>query len=106
MSEIEINSVVKSLTFIKKDKSGNIEIERVTSDTCHGRGSKGMKPLERMVRRVVKSEIAAASVYIERHNRSNRSEKDGWIKDFGKNIGKAMKSARDADKEHKLTVVR
>lgn len=106
MKSIEVDSIVKSVTFVKKDKTGNVEIERLTVDRDEGRHTKGLKPIERMVRKMVKGELAAATVYLERHKRSNQLRKDGWIRDFGKNLGKAAKSARDCSKEPKLTIVR
>lgn len=106
MKSFEINSVVKSVAFVKRDRAGNIEIERMTVDRDEGRQTKGLKPLERMVRKMVKGELAAATVYLERHKRSNQLHKDGWIRDFGKNLGRAVKSARDCSKEPKLTIVR
>ena len=56
--------------------------------------SKALRPVERMVRRVVRREFGIAQVYLARHQRSNRLKKDGWLKDLGKNIKRAFKDSR------------
>ncbi|MGL6095669.1 MAG: hypothetical protein ACRC7O_07735, partial [Fimbriiglobus sp.] len=37
---------------------------------------------------------ATAQAYLDRHNRSNQRKKDGWIKDMGDNVFKAIKTGR------------
>ncbi|NES23203.1 MAG: hypothetical protein F6K41_30865 [Symploca sp. SIO3E6] len=52
--------------------------------------SRVLKPFEKAVRDLAKRQAEATSEYIERHERSNRKKKDGWIKDFPKNYSKSM----------------
>lgn len=106
MKPIEINSIVKSVTFLKAKPDGSYETEHLTETGPRKKQAKALKPLERMVRKLVKSELAAAQVYLERHDRSNQLKTNGWLKDIGKNLGKAVKSARDSAKQPKLTVVK
>lgn len=106
MKPIEINSVVKSVTFLKANTDGTYQSERLTETGTRKKQAKALKPLERIVRKLVKSELAAATTYLERHNRSNQLKPNGWLKDLGKNLGKAVKSAKDTTKQPKLTIVR
>ncbi len=52
--------------------------------------SAALKPFEKYVRTMAERSNKATSEYLERHERSNRKKKDGWIKDFPKNYSKAM----------------
>ncbi|MEB3230528.1 MAG: hypothetical protein VKJ64_05925, partial [Leptolyngbyaceae bacterium] len=45
---------------------------------------------EKFVRKVAERQSDAASVYVERHKRSNRKKKNGWLKDFVKNYSKTL----------------
>ncbi|NEO92878.1 MAG: hypothetical protein F6K56_22655 [Moorea sp. SIO3G5] len=49
-----------------------------------------LKPLEKAMFKQAKRLDEATSVYKERHEKSNRKKKNGWIKDFGKNYSKSM----------------
>ncbi|SMF97323.1 hypothetical protein SAMN02949497_0539 [Methylomagnum ishizawai] len=106
MKPIEINSVVKSVTFLTAQPDGTYQTERLTETGPRKKQAKALRPLERVVRKLVKSELAAAKVYLERHDRSNQRKSNGWLKDLGKNLGKAVKSAKDSAKQPKLTIVR
>ncbi|NES66772.1 MAG: hypothetical protein F6K24_16680 [Okeania sp. SIO2D1] len=52
--------------------------------------SRALKPYEKMVFSMAKKYDKASKEYRDRHERSNRKKKNGWIKDFPKNYSKAM----------------
>ncbi|NEP58852.1 MAG: hypothetical protein F6K31_17835 [Symploca sp. SIO2G7] len=52
--------------------------------------SSALKPWEKVVFKLAKRYDEASTVYRRRHQKSNRKKKNGWIKDFSKNYGKAM----------------
>ena len=49
-----------------------------------------LKPLEKSIREMAKRQSKATKEYYDRHERSNRKKKNGWIRDFSKNKSKAM----------------
>lgn len=51
-----------------------------------------LRPLERVTRTLVQAQVAAATTYLEAHDRSARKEKDGWIIDLGRNSGRAWRA--------------
>ncbi|BBL71302.1 hypothetical protein [Methylogaea oryzae] len=106
MEPIQIDGIVKSITFLKAGADGRYECERLTESGSRKKQSKVLKPMERLVRKLVKSELAAAQTYLERHEQSNRRKSNGWLKNMGKNLKQAAKSARKSAKPPKLTVVR
>ena len=52
--------------------------------------SKLLSPWEKSVRRVAKSQVKASKTYLDRHERSNRKKKNGWIRDWNKNVSKSL----------------
>ncbi len=106
MEPIKIDSVVQSITFLKPKGDGRYDIERLTETGRRKKQSKALRPLERFVRKLVRSELAAGEAYIERHRLSNRRKTNGWVKDMGKNLKKAARAAKKSAKRPQLTVVR
>ncbi|NEP58851.1 MAG: hypothetical protein F6K31_17830 [Symploca sp. SIO2G7] len=49
-----------------------------------------LKPYEKTIFKVAKSYDKATKEYKDRHEKSNRKKKNGWIKDLPKNYSKAM----------------
>lgn len=52
------------------------------------------KPLEKKMFKLAGNFDKATAKYKERHSRSNKKKKDGWIRDFSKNIAKAASKLR------------
>ena len=52
------------------------------------------KLLEKLTRRSMRSSRSYFDTYLDRHNRSNRKKKDGWLKDMAENVAKAGKKGR------------
>ncbi|MFM7546310.1 MAG: hypothetical protein ACKO3I_07365 [Synechococcales cyanobacterium] len=52
--------------------------------------SKFLSPLEKIVRRAAKNQVKASDSYLERHEKSNRKKRNGWIRDYNKNASKAL----------------
>jgi hypothetical protein len=57
------------------------------------KSTKAMKPAERMVRRVIETQSELADQMLDRHNKSSRKRKDGWIQDGPKNASRAFQKA-------------
>ncbi|MEM9220070.1 MAG: hypothetical protein AAGD25_37805 [Cyanobacteria bacterium P01_F01_bin.150] len=52
--------------------------------------STALKPFEKAMFKQAKKMDEATKIYKERHSKSNKKKKNGWIKDFGKNYAKSM----------------
>jgi hypothetical protein len=58
-----------------------------------------VKPFERVQRQMVEAIQEGAQEYLERHDKSSRKKKNGWVRDMPKNVSKAArKSAERARK--------
>ena len=58
------------------------------------RGSRLLRPLERLVRHKAEARKVAVDDYLERHIRSNERKRNGWLRDLGSNLYKSMRTAR------------
>lgn len=52
--------------------------------------AKGLKPVEKAVFKLSDRYDRATTEYRDRHSKSNKKKKNGWIKDLPKNYSKAM----------------
>ena len=67
------------------------------------RQSKGLTRVwERMARRGAKANQASFQAYLDRHRRSNRKRRDGWVSDYGYNI---IRASRKGGKKFKLSKI-
>jgi len=57
--------------------------------------SKRLKRAERVVRRIATAHANIAVLYLDRHDRSNRRKRDGWLRDFRRNIRRAHEDAEN-----------
>jgi hypothetical protein len=53
--------------------------------------SKATKAAEARTRRWVKASMTAMQTYLDAHQKSNRKKKDGWLRDYSWNAGKAAR---------------
>ena len=56
-------------------------------------GSKALRPIERMLRRALEAQQTMVTTYLASHNESKAEAKDGWLKDMGNNVYKAVRKA-------------
>jgi hypothetical protein len=93
MKEVRLNSAVKRITVLKKDDATG----KFTAVAVYQQGRKrkkrtrGLRFIEKMVRRLSKARATAAGTYNARHERSNRKKRDGWLKDLIPNMVKAQR---------------
>jgi hypothetical protein len=63
--------------------------------------SKGLsRMLERLARRTFEANELGSRNYLQRHRRSNRKRRDGWLRDLSSNL---MRSQRKGNKELKFS---
>lgn len=59
------------------------------------RGSKALRPLEKALRRNVRGQKVFANAYLERHEKSSKKKRNGWMRDIHYNVMRAgLKSAK------------
>ncbi|WP_437670511.1 hypothetical protein [Sorangium sp. So ce131] len=62
--------------------------------------SRGSRGFERLARRLARANIRSSDAYLDRHRRSNRKKRNGWLRDLSYNI---MRSNRKGQKSLKLS---
>jgi hypothetical protein len=94
MQALRLGKNVRRVTVIERDTTGG------TTATVLFQGKKSkrkqtqaFRPLEQIVRRIADAQAEAGSVYVARHNRSNRKNRDGWIRDLNLNLTRSSRKA-------------
>jgi hypothetical protein len=92
---MEFNKAVQRVSIVRL---GGAEVP--SSTVIYRKSKKKQKKIsgplafpERLVRRTVGAGHAVAGSYLDRHSRSNRKRRNGWVHDFGLNMTKALGAA-------------
>lgn len=97
MSRIfKLPKTVKRITVLKTSAEGFSAPVKVYSNKKKKgkKQSRGLRALERLTRRNAKAQQTYADVYADRHKRSNRKKRDGWLRDLGYNLLKANQKSQ------------
>jgi hypothetical protein len=86
---------IKRVTVIRRDGRGQI----IARDAYEGKRkkkkqSKGLRPIERELRKILEFRSDVISNYLDRHNRSNEKRRDGWLSDLPSNMVRAVRKAK------------
>jgi hypothetical protein len=98
---------IKRITILKSDSAAGAESigDRVVVKRKRKRKkqSKGIvRILERATRRAAKANEITNDNYLDRHRRSNRKRRDGWLRDLGYNWSRANRKGSKKFKFSKL----
>lgn len=95
----DIDRAVRRITIVNSTPSGG-----TTTTQLHvgrrrrrrsSRVSRRLRPQERLTRRVMRAISDGARTYLTNHERSNRRRRNGWVRDFNRNIARAEERALD-----------
>jgi hypothetical protein len=90
-----LNKSVKRVVKLERDQDGTMVPTLIyKSDSGRRKVSSAMRPLEKGVRKVVRAQSKLVDTYLERHDRSNRKKKDGWLKDVVSNVSRSAKKSQ------------
>jgi hypothetical protein len=90
MMDLRLSRGVEEVIIVKRD-----EHNRRTTRTIFRKSKKqkkGTGPMETLstaIHKVVTGQKVAAETYLQKHDESNRTKKDGWIRDLGYNVYRA-----------------
>ncbi len=79
---------------VHPDRQGVLRVEQ-EGRGCRKEQSRALRPLEKRTRKSAIRGIRLISAYLDLHERSNRKKKNGWARDYFRNIGKALRRSRD-----------
>jgi hypothetical protein len=90
-----VRATVRRITIFDSDSAGSLRPVVIYNRRRNKKKqTKGLKPIERIVRAVADANDAIAGTYVKRHKRSNRKRKDGWLRDVLVNVSKAGDKGR------------
>jgi hypothetical protein len=64
---------------------------KLSSGRKRKKSSRGLGPMEKMVRRFSRANAEGSAQYLDRHERSSRKRRDGWLRDLPINVFKARR---------------
>ncbi len=86
---------IKSVTVLQSEEDFGGEPETLYGKSAGKRKkkkkkqAKALRPAEKMIFSMAKKYDKASKEYRDRHEKSNRKKKNGWIKDLAKNYNKS-----------------
>jgi hypothetical protein len=90
MQIARINKSVLKVVRLEKDANGNaVRTVLYKKKGNRKKMTAGLRPLERVVRRVAKAQSSFVDTYVEKHERSNSKKRDGWLVDLVPNVARA-----------------
>jgi hypothetical protein len=92
MDALRIGNKVLRVTVLERDAAtGNVVPVVLFRGKKKRKSTRAMKPVERIVRRIVDSQGTLATSYVTRHDKSNRKKRDGWVRDLNLNLARASR---------------
>jgi hypothetical protein len=82
---------VRSVMMVQRAADGSITRTQLSEKKGKRRVSKRWRPFEKALRRLNNAHQTAASVYRDRHERSNVKKKNGALRDLVKNVIRAQR---------------
>jgi hypothetical protein len=89
--DLKLPKGIKRITVVKAVPGGSIEAVVVyrPEEKKQKKQSRELRLLERWARRSAGASRLFGETYAERHRRSNRKKRDGWLRDLAFNLFKA-----------------
>lgn len=93
--DLRLPSSVRKVTVLQQGPDGQVTPVVVYRSTQKNKKKQTrlLKPFEKAVRQFAKAERTWAQSYLDRHDESNRSRRDGWVRDVTFNVSKAAAKA-------------
>jgi hypothetical protein len=104
MADLRMVESVRSVVKLQADPSGNLEPVEIyrREDAKKRKGTRLLRPMDRVMRRIVRAQQTVAATYLQRHENSNNKKRDGWLRDLGNNVYRASMKGQKALKLNRL----
>lgn len=84
-----MGNAVRRVIRLETDATGVVAKTIFKSERKKKKGTLLIRPAEKVVRRMAKSSHCGLTRYLDRHTKSNKKNKDGWMWDIVPNVGKS-----------------
>jgi hypothetical protein len=90
MENPRLSGSINRITVMRKDPTGfTVPVVVYKRGKKSKKGSRTFKSAEKATRRMAKAQRKTAADYLQRHAKSNRKKKDGWVRDWFVNTVRA-----------------
>lgn len=88
--DLRLSKGVRSIVILSPENRKPLSIFKAKKNSKLKR-SRGLRALEKTMRRLSKADRARAETYWQRHMKSTRKKRDGWLRDLGYNLYRASR---------------
>jgi hypothetical protein len=89
-----LSKQIERITVFERDAAGSLRpVVVFRRRRSKKKQAKALKPVERLVRTMSNGNDSFASSYARRHRKSNRKNRNGWLRDLPLNLSKAASKA-------------
>lgn len=94
MSESQVLRVGRSTATSSKHHTADaVLVYRVKSKKKKKKGTPGLRLIEKLFRRNASARATLATDYLDRHKRSSRKRRDGWLSDLPVNLFRSRRKS-------------
>lgn len=87
--------IFDSVVVLSPAPTGGFQAQEVyTGEGVSRNTGKKLRPREKFIRKLIRAERTVLDEYTQRHEKSAAKKKNGWAKDFGKNLSKSLRKGR------------
>ena len=95
MEIARINPSVVKVVQLQEDASGKLTPVVLYKKSEKKKKISGpLRPLNKALRRIARAQVAAANAYLDRHDRSNEKNRNGFVRDMVGNLVDAERAGR------------
>ena len=93
MEALRLGKSVRRITVLERDAASGefAPVVMFKKKSKKRKTSRAMRPVEKVIRRLVDAQAQSADRYVTRHNKSNRKRRDGWVRDLNANVVRASR---------------
>jgi len=96
--ELNLDRAVERVTLVNAERSGTFSTRRIQirrRQRRQRRQSATIRAEERLTRRIARALQDGVQEYLKQHDRSNRSRRNGWVRDMDRNLARAQDRVLD-----------
>jgi len=99
--DVRFSPTIRKVTVLGRDAEGQVVPTVIYEQKKKKkRQSRTLEPIEAFVRRAADGAARCAESYTERHRKSNKKRRDGWLRDLNFNV---MRAGKAGAKRAKIT---
>ena len=89
MKSLRLSKKIRRIVILSPEDGGATTLYKAKAKKR--KNSRTLKPVEKIVRRLGKANNKYTTTYLQRHKKSSRKKRDGWLRDLNYNLHRAAR---------------